>query len=289
MKKTLVLLLLLVLCALAHAKKPPGVLLLLDGTGSAGKSSIGRELQSSLKQAVFLNEEMLVFNAYNDLLRKHKLQPPKPLHNIGEMIRYRQTLPGAAQAVLKQEFKLTSDAYIQRDTRRLIRQSMGQGHPIIILDNTLWKPELVQKWHEETRGYNTLHVLVYCPLNNLLEHIQKRNRAPQSYEHRDLSLPLEMYFSMYTPAPRGIDTLERSKVKRDLRACFAYQKTLTGRTPPDSLQQTYLHRFHLDVQGKVQIAPFFAYDLVVNTGTSSPRACAAQIQSRLFANQVPLR
>jgi len=286
-KKLLVLLLLLVLCALANAKKPPGVLVLLDGTGSAGKSSIGRELESSLHDAVFLNEELLVFNAYNELLSKHKLQPTRPLHNLGELIRYRQSLPAAAEAALKQEFKSTGEAFMKRDTRRLIRQILDQGQHTIILDNTLWQPKLVHEWQEETRGYNTLHVIVYCPLKNLLDHIQSRNLSPESYEHRDVVLPLEMYFSMYRPAGpktrRVIDTLDRTSLVRDLRKCFAYQKTLTGQDTPISLLQSYLHRSHLDTQQKVKTAPFFDYDLVVNTGTSSPRACAKEIKIMLGA------
>lgn len=287
MKKTLVLLLLLGLCALAHARKLPGVLLLLDGTGSAGKSSIGRELQNGLPDAVFLSEELLVFNAYDHLLSKHKLQPARPLHNIGELIRYRQTLPPATQAALKQEFQRTGEAYMKRDTRRLIQQILGQGRHTIILDNTLWQPELVREWQEETKDYNTFHVIVYCPLKNLLEHIQSRNRSPESYEHRDVALPLEMYFSMYRPAgPKTrnvIDTLERSAVLRDLRNCFAYQKSLTGQNTPNSLEQNYLHRSQLDTRSKVKIAPFFDYDLIVNTATSSPQACAREIQIRLHS------
>ena len=225
---------------------------------------------------------MLVFNAYNDLLSKHKLQPPRPLHTIGEMLDYRRTLPAATEASLKQEFRSNGEAFMKRDTRRLIRQIVGRGHHVIILDNTLWKPELVREWQEETRAYNTLHVVVYCPLKHLLKHVQTRNLSPASYEHRDLALPLEMYFSMYLPAPQGIDTLERTQATRDLRACSAYQKSLTGQDIPAKLVQNYLHRVRLDRQQKVQIAPFFPYDLVVNTGASSPRTCASQIRTRLL-------
>lgn len=287
MKKSLALFLLFVLTALAQAKKPPGVLLLLDGTGSAGKSSIGRELERSLDHSVFLSEELLVFNAYNHLIRQHKLQPPQPLHNLGELLRYRQTLPAATEAALKQEFKSTGEAFMKRDTRRLIRQILGQGHHTIILDNTLWQPELVRQWQEDTRDYNTFHVIVYCPLKKLLKHIQTRNLSPETYEHRDVALPLEMYFSMYRPAGpktrRVIDTLERNAVVRDLRNCFAYQKSLTGQNTPDSLLQSYLRRSHLDTRAKVKIAPFFDYDLIVNTGTSSPSDCAKEIQSMLYS------
>ena len=285
--------LVLLLCAVAPmaypvASRPAGIVVLLNGTGSAGKSSIGRVLENTLDNAVFLNEEQLVFNAYRHLLERHHLNSPRPLHGIADLVRYRQTLPAATEATLKREFQREGEEWIQRDTHRLLVQSMQQGHPFVIVDNSLWKPELVERWRQETQGYQSFHVVVYCSLAKVLEHIQERNLSPQTYEHRTVDLPLEMYFSMYPPAQVGppIDRLFRDHVELDLRNTFAYKRKICGQPTSEKVIQKYLHQSHLDVRDQVDIAPFFEHDMVVNTGTATPQQCAEQIRARLLGSRV---
>ena len=45
--------------------------ILLNGTGSAGKSSIGRELEQTMDNAVFVSEELLQHNVFSTILTKH--------------------------------------------------------------------------------------------------------------------------------------------------------------------------------------------------------------------------
>ncbi|ODT78703.1 hypothetical protein ABS71_01650 [bacterium SCN 62-11] len=269
------------LCAPALARDLPPVLLLLNGTGSAGKSSIGRVLEKSLAHATFLSEEKLVFLAYLDILRQKGLKPPRPLHNLADLMAYRATLPAAMESSLRREFRSRGQAYIQQDTRRGIELAARQGYEFIVLDNTLWKPEHVAEWREQSSRYRAFHVVVYCPLASLLEHVRARNLSPRLYEHRDLEMPLEMYFSMYPPvgedASRFVDRLERQQLERDLQACSLYQKSLQGRAL-DCRQYLSL----LGERSEVKIAPFFSYDLMVNTAATSSEACAAEIRAGLL-------
>ena len=260
------------------ARDTPPVLLLLNGTGSAGKSSIGRALEKSLAHATFVSEEKLVFHAYQDILRRRGLHPPRPLHDLPQLISYRATLPAALEASLRSEFARGGQAFIVQDTRRQVELAARQGYDFILLDDTLWKAEQVEHWRSESRRYRAFHVVVYCPLSSLLEHVRSRNQSPRRYEHRDLALPLEMYFSMYLPAlsDRYVDRLERVKLESDLQACDAYQRSLKGK------QLDW--RPYLRVLGggaEVKIAPFFAYDMMVNTGVRSSEACAAEIRAEL--------
>ncbi|MFN8611535.1 MAG: hypothetical protein U0931_28570 [Vulcanimicrobiota bacterium] len=271
------LLLILLLSAPALARDLPPVLLLLNGTGSAGKSSIGRALEKSLRHATFLSEERLVFLAYADILKRRKLWPRKPLHDLAELMVYRSHLSRASEANLRQEFRRRGCDFIGQETRRQIELAARQGYEFILLDDTLWKPEQVQVWKQRCLGYRSFHVVVYCPLSDLLEHVKKRNQSIYSYEHRDLALPLEMYFSMYPPSQgsHSIDTLEPARLTRDLEACAAYQRALNGQELP--IRQ-YLQR----LPAQVQIEPFFAYDLVVNTGQSTTHQCVEQIRRELL-------
>lgn len=275
------LILLCFLCAPALARDLPPVLLLLNGTGSAGKSSIGRVLEKSLNHATFLSEEKLVFQAYQDILRQKGLKPPHPLRNLSDLMSYRATLPAAVESSLRREFRQRGQLFIQQDTRRSIELAARQGYEFIVLDNTLWKPEHVSEWNQQSSRYRVFHVVVYCPLSSLLEHVRSRNASPRTYEHRDLEMPLAMYFAMYPPvaedAARYIDRLERGQLERDLQACSLYQKALSG--------QALDCRHYLDLVGarkEIKIAPFFAYDLMVNTAAHSSDACAAEIRAGLL-------
>jgi chloramphenicol 3-O-phosphotransferase len=280
---------LFLLCAPAWARDLPPVLLLLNGTGSAGKSSIGRALEKSLAHATFVSEEKLVFNAYQDILRQRGLRPARPLHDLPELMSYRATLPAALEASLRSEFRRRGQDFIRGDVRRQVELAARQGYDFILLDDTLWKPEQVERWREQARRYRSFHVVVYCPLGGLLEHVRARNLLPEAYEHRDLALPLEMYFSMYVPSfsSRYVDRLEREQLELDLQACGAYQKTLKAREID--------WRPYLRVLGngsEVRIAPFFAYDMMVNTAVSSSQACAAEIRAELVKRawlNVPVR
>lgn len=271
----MLLLLLILLTLPALARDLPPVLLLLNGTGSAGKSSIGRTLEKSLRHCTFLSEERLVLAAYSDILREKHLQPARPLHDIPELMSYRAKLPAPIQAGLKKAFRERGQDFIRQETRRQVELAARQGYDFILLDNTLWKPEQVEEWQRQALGYRAFHVVVYCPLGSLLAHVKTRNQSPQRFEHRDLALPLEMYFSMYpaTTDPNPIDCLEREQVARDLLECSAYQQSLTGQ--PANFQN------YLQTDPSINIAPFFKYDMSVNTGRNSPEECAQQICQEL--------
>lgn len=271
----MLLLLLILLTLPVLARDLPPVLLLLNGTGSAGKSSIGRTLEKSLRHSTFLSEERLVLAAYSDILREKHLQPARPLHDIPELMSYRAQLPTRIEAGLKRAFRERGQDFIRQETRRQVELAARQGYDFILLDNTLWKPEQVEEWRRQALGYRAFHVVVYCPLSSLLEHVKTRNRSVDRFEHRDLALPLEMYFSMYpaTTDPNPIDCLEREQVARDLQECSLYQQSLTGQ--PANFQN------YLQTDPSLNIAPFFNYDMSVNTGRSSPEECAQQICQEL--------
>jgi chloramphenicol 3-O-phosphotransferase len=260
-----------------------GIIVLLNGTGSAGKSSIGRELDRTLENSVFLSEELLVFDVYCHLLEQHHLQSPKPLKDIGELMDYRRTLPAEQEAALRREFRQIGDDLIKDDMHRLIQLYLSRDKDIVI-DNSMWTAQQIEEWHEAIRGCPTLNVVVYCSLQVLLEHIQTRNLSPLTYEHRDVVLPLEMYFSIYHRVEEAeIDCLERGTVERDLARALAYkrQRDPNWENDDSSLIQDYLARLGLDENKTVKIAPFFAYDLCVNTGTQSTPECAAVIKQAL--------
>ncbi|MBS2035188.1 hypothetical protein JST97_09365 [bacterium] len=270
------LLIVLFLTVPALARDLPPVLLLLNGTGSAGKSSIGRALEKSLRHATFLSEERLVFLAYAEILKRRGLRPKKPLHDLVDLMDFRAHLPALTEASLRREFRRQGCDLIGQETRRQIELAARQGYDFILLDDTLWKPEQVEQWHQRCLGYRSFHVVVYCPLSSLLEHVKRRNQSVYAYEHRDLALPLEMYFSMYPPSQgeAGIDTLAPEQLERDLRACAAYQRELKGEDLPIG---QYLQR----MRAVVRIAPFFHYDLMVNTGLNSTEQCVEQIEVEL--------
>lgn len=267
-----------------------GIVVLLNGTGSAGKSSIGRELARTLDNAVFLSEELLVFNAYSHLLRQRHMQPPHELKDIDDLMEYRRTLPAEQEAALRRDFRQSGDDLIRRDMRRLIQLYGGEGKDIVI-DNSMWTPEQLDEWREATQDYPTMNVVVYCSLNVLLEHIQKRNLSPLEYEHRDVAMPLEMFFSIYRPVEdHEIDQLERESVKQTLARALAYKRERDPNWEKDDseLIQDYLQRLELDRNETVKIAPFFDYDVVVNTGTQSPAECAAVIKRMLLLRHAAL-
>ena len=105
----------------------PGVILLLNGTGSAGKSSFGRALEDSLGHSVFLSEELRVLGVYQQLLVRTHLQPPAPIVNIRQMIEYVRALPPPDEAVFRGAVRENSDRLMKHETHRLIGEPLPRA------------------------------------------------------------------------------------------------------------------------------------------------------------------
>lgn len=286
----------LLLCCLFLLVPPAGAelkprVILLNGTGSVGKTSIARVLERTLDHAVFLSEEMLVFDAYRELMKQQHLKPSKPLNNLGEFLTYRQSLPVAAAAGLRRSFKEKGEAFMREDARRLLQHFTAEGKDVVI-DRAMWEPEDFREWEEDTRGLSVFHVIVYCPLKDLLEHIQARNAGADPAEHRDPILPFEVFFHMYVrqlePSREPVDVLYRQRTIDELRHAVAYNAAYRSDRkllPSDGFVEDCLKKVQLDAHERVSIAPFFAYDLMVNTGLMTSAECAARIKAELQLRQ----
>lgn len=264
-----------------------GTLILFNGTGSAGKSSTARELVKALgNSAEFMSEELLNYKVLSSVFIKFGL---KPCENFEKTIEFLNSLP--KEDDLNQKMKAYTEEHAselrENEMCRLIGQYIKEGKSVII-DNPMWEKETLEKWQQATVGLPVLHVMVYCSLDKLLEHISARNKSDDKCEERSIIEPFHMYSKIYQPvvksSKRYIDTLERSTVLDIMNK--AMEKAQQSSHDDDhalnkDFIDDFLKTFGLDTVDTLQIAPFCDYDLMVNTGTTTAQKCAEQIIATL--------
>jgi chloramphenicol 3-O-phosphotransferase len=231
-------------------KTQPGVIILLNGTSSAGKSCIIQELEQIYDQ---------------------KFQ----VASVDTFILKLAADAGVDLALHKDEFFAHMDwnnlyANFYTYTKKL----SGAGQNLII-DTVLY--EAHYETYDKILGTNVIKILVYCPLDKILDHITQRNQSDDVKEHRNIRQAFEQFLSLYTMQSSPDDTIiDLTNTKQMLHTLHEVQHQSTEKDY-QKLMQKFSQQFNLDDSHKIILAQKYPWDLIVNTGIDSSQIAAQKI------------
>jgi len=209
-----------------------GTIVLLNGTSSAGKTSIIKELQK-----IYGDSCAVVIG--DDFLATYLIEHPQPI-------------------------SMTQDAYqrqMLRDAFLHVKQlSLHNAHVFVDF------AEINAKHYCTILDCNkVVKILVYCPLDILVDRVAERNRSGNTNETRTLSMPFGQFLNIYKLQESSdevvVDRIKTSRIK------YAVQIAEQDEKP-------FVEQFKLDTLKEIVLVPKQQWDLIVNTGTHSSREIA---------------
>jgi len=313
--------LLAVITFLFSFAQPQGAIIILNGTSSAGKSSILQKITNcvdlSMDKASYnviaeivenkifntLDQKAIDLLIANDIFTRettsngvrYKLPRNNPELFESKMETVEKLLP-LLDTVIDYKQERFGERVLAEMTKEALQFSNRGQH--VIIDTVVEYESEKQAFESAFRGSECYWVLVYCPPAELVTRVRRRNIVAQETgatktEVRELETPIEQFLRIYAVSndPKRsplLDSLENPADARvsqvTLKAIFEDGADLFGKKyDVESLKRTAIDQWGLQSRRFATIAPKYRYDLIVDNGPADAAAnCARQIQ-RLIA------
>jgi chloramphenicol 3-O-phosphotransferase len=237
MKAFLVFCFSLLVCLTTHAD--PGKIVLFNGTSSAGKTSLAEAMIQKSKQKY----EVVSFDDFHrSYLKEHGLTRMNRVQYddfLVSLYRHAKAKSEAGRNIIIDtvEFELAYDRYCE------------------ILDC----PQVVK-------------VIVYCPLDNILQRIEKRNSSDDRSGRRPVLLSFLQFVRMYKPQASLEElVVDKTSTSRLRKALAEAGKKAGNPKEYEALYEEYVKTFGIDKDQALVIVPNRKYDLLINTKTRSKK------------------
>jgi len=268
-----------------------GRVILLDGTSSAGKTSIGRNLKNILGEDwEFIYSDIFDWNLIAQWAEDNydcKL-PRNDIEEIARQIKVLSIDVGTLAESFNEKIKLIckSDSDFYDEIKRLIDLDKN-----VICEDVIWSQE---SWNEcyKKLGDDVVSVLVYCPFDMNAERINKRNTCENIVEYRSLSLFLEHHRLIFKPTVlKNEDVLLKvdqedfykvfKKTKDDYEKNIGIKKFYS--VPID--KEDLIKDLDLKDKKKAFFTSRFHHDLTINTSYETSEQCAQKISDYFLKTQ----
>ena len=210
----------------------PGTIILLNGTSSAGKSTLIYELQK--------NYPSFYIARIDDFIKTPK--------GCNKKTRYHNFYTHIKKIALSGQSVLVDTVSYQLD---------------------------YEKYDAILKPCKVIKVLVYCPLDALIMHVQQRNKSGALGEKRNLNQAFWQYLTLYTMQHSSSDiVIDRTSTD---------QITLTDRLPWKRARQQrktnhgLAKEFQTKSSGQLNITPKHRWDFIVNTSIDAPEIVAQKV------------
>ncbi len=258
-----------------------GSIILLNGTSSAGKSTLLKQL-IKLSPTLF---QLKVDDYYAPELKKkaQELGWSEQL-DINPWLYLHTYLT-----------KKTGHYYFDTEVRKALFPEVPAYYPIaksaaldgknVIIDTVLEYESSYQQFFEFFQHNKIISILLYCPLNILLDRVEQRNKSGIPGEYRPAFLSFEQFPEMYkiqeTDEEQVVDRVKTSIMLSTLNTAI---KDLIDQNIPkeyvpklEAFKQQFIRQFKLDEKEEVTIVSRHGYDLICNSFTNSPQEVALEI------------
>ncbi len=243
------------------SKKPQGHVIVLDGTSTAGKSSIIKYLLPMLGNSY---EKV----AIDDFVTPVFLEQGKQQRSEKEFLQRIHEVSGG----------------MYNKIRKLI--SEGKNVLVDTVISGLEGEKDREHFFEKLNGLKVFLVLVYCPLNVLAERINKRNEKalkenkPKDTRSRSVAL---VFDDMYKAQQSDNEVILGQLSRKDIELAYSNPKNELGETAEafKQIKQNLISHFKLENKKVVNITSQLVYDCVVDTSKNNPEECAQQIKNCL--------
>ncbi len=267
--------------AIRHHRCTPGVVVMIMGTSSSGKTSIINEL----KKMYGSTYEIIDIDTFT---RSYPI--PEQLQS--------KELDIKTRAKLENDFdkKLVTDYY------SLIKYKALKGHNILV--------DTVPTNESDTesdaisclsKAIKLVKVLLYCPLDITIGRVEKRNLTGISAEHRETIQPISQYRLLYKPqsskSEQVLDCFSSKDMKHLINSSISsFLKNLPPELKNYAAEITkqeekeykeFVQQFRLDTLEEVSIVPLQSYDLILDA-KNTPKELADEIVSFLKQQKINL-
>jgi chloramphenicol 3-O-phosphotransferase len=217
----------------------PGRIVLLNGTSSAGKSSLAEVLirDSKIKYEVVSFDDF-----YHSYRKKHGITQFKPQEYqdfLVSLYRDAKARSGAGRNVIIDtvEFDRGRDAYCE------------------IIDCS-----------------KVIKAIVYCPLDSILKRIERRNGSGDPNGRRPVLLSFQQFLEMYKPRSSLEELVVEKTITGRIRAALIEAGKKAGNPKQyEVLYEEYVKAFGIDKDQEVVVVPKWKYDLVLDTKARSKK------------------
>jgi len=266
----------------------PGRIIFITGSCSAGKTSIAKIIAERLDAKYFAFDELVWPATLKKFIAKHygKLVA----WFVSDVVKrnFFSSVDGLSEKTkYKFQKKFLADLQDGLAVKPIIRmykkakEAANQGYDVVV-ESPLFLFEGVNFLEslKVLKDTNITYVLAYCPWDNLVERLEKRNSSTNKKNHRELDWVLGNYVQYVEPSiyHRGQHFLERlhGEQVHNTIAKYAQKQYKTKRMHLlTETQQMVLATF--PTQSRYYAYPRFAYDIIINTGTHDPAKGAAMV------------
>ncbi len=260
-------------------------IILLNGTTTAGKTSIAGELKKQLETQI-LPVEVLALDTFCT---------PKVLWALG----INRCTSFRANASLITPLEM--EEMIKKSHEELctaVRTAYEQGK-VVIVDTPAYRKEEINFYQQELADLHATWSLVYCPVSNLVDRVIERNKGEMS-EQRSVLQALDQFRHLYTSKTlHPIDTLsqetfyatcDKARQQHDImqsKILGIFQGIQNAICPFDlnTIQESMLENLS-DDNAETKIGPVVQHDCIVNTKLDNPAMCALKILSIVRKKQI---
>lgn len=164
-------------------------------------------------------------------------------------------------------------------------KDFAQNGQSVIIDTVLEYENEYKSFDDFFKSDKVLKVLVYCPMDVLLERVEKRNSSAVAEEHRTAFQSFEQFPAIFNVQGNRtntvVDVVKSSVLKQALEK--AVQDLIKQRIPDPYLPKIqqfkidFIKQFNLDEKEEIILFSKHTYDLILNSSKNTTTECAKEI------------
>lgn len=265
-----------------------GKIIFVNGSCSSGKSSIVKILAQKLNAKTFAFDELVMPIVLKKFITKHYGKFLAFFINGFVMRNFFSSIDFLSEKTkYKFQIKFCNDlraGLAVEPTKKMYRDAKNAadlgGNVVIESPLFLWDGVDFLNCLSEFEGANISYVLAYCPWNDVVERLKKRNSSPNKKVHRELDWVVGNYMNCFDISPdyRGknyLEYIESSNVRKVVAEYAQPQYKKKQLHLMAETQNIALQKFPQDIG--YYIYPRFKYNLTVNTKINTSEQGAALI------------
>lgn len=254
-----------------------GTIFFLNGTSSAGKSSITRILPALLKEPTEIVDidavalELLQITLQN---RNYKFNQSLDIFSLIE---------STPESILSKQDIINLYPTAQKKAYELVRKFFLEGKNVIT-ETVVFGAYDTRQCMQALHDLPVMFIFVYCSPTILLKHILARNQSGDEAESRDILASFFMFLEVCKKHKEGDYCIDSMNIIEINSLFDSIHSSLDGSHTNETislqvnaLRDNFLHIFELDKFDNAMVAPMLQYDCVINTNLSTPKDCAAEI------------
>ena len=246
----------------------PGKVVLLNGTSSAGKTTMLNELKK-------IDDTIKVISFDGFWGPYTKAHPTDELDELAKIARIDENA--------KQKLNKLAEAYVRNAFDSFYAQIKDEAlkYNIVIVDTVIEDVKEFDKLAQALGGIPLTNVVLYCPLDITLERLRQRNIA--GIDPRDFRQPVSQYKLLYKPQEQPSEVVVDTIISKDLKQLVRAGIDEYLKNPPEDLKdqidlvakeledlyKDFVKHFKLDDLEKVVIVPVRPYALILNCKKST--------------------